>query len=193
MRILRHDMRHYSGMIDSLLEQHEYDEIKKVIQHINMVVDENKVTRYCSNMIANTILCYMMEKANALEIEVHPDISISREIPVDNYEFAMVVANLLDNAFDCVKDFTERKKFVDVKIYCEKDSLLIDTKNEYEGEIVFDSETGLPKSRKGQRNSARLQWCWCGYPPGFSSPPKSHSCRLRTCQYPCRPVEKFHW
>lgn len=157
LKILRHDMRHYSGMIDSLLEQHAYDEIKKVTEHINMVADENKVTRYCSNMIANTMLCYMMEKAYSLEIKVQRDIFIPKEIPVDNYEFAMVVANLLANAFDCVQDFVERRKFVDVKIRCEKDCLLIHMKNEYEKEIVFDAETGLPKSQKGRNHGFGMQ------------------------------------
>lgn len=157
LRILRHDMRHYSGMIDSLLEQHAYDEIKKVTEHISTVVDENKVTRYCSNMIVNTMFCYMMEKANSLAIEVQHDISISKEIPVDNYEFAMVVANLLDNAFNCVKDFAERRKFVDVKIRCEKDYVLIHMKNEYEKEIIFDSETGIPKSQKGTNHGFGMQ------------------------------------
>lgn len=97
LRILRHDMRHYSGMIDSLLEQGAYDEIKKVIEHINTVTDENKVTRYCSNMIANTMLSSIMEKADSLGIEIQRDIIIPKDIPVDSYEFAMVVANLFDD------------------------------------------------------------------------------------------------
>lgn len=157
LRILRHDIRHYSGMIDSLLEQHAYDEIKKVTEHINTVADENKVTRYCSNMIANTMLCWMMEKAHSLAIEVQHDISISEEIPVDSYEFAMVVANLFDNALDCVKDFAERRKVVNVKIHCEEDHLLIHIKNEYEKEIVFDPETGFPKSQKGKNHGFGMQ------------------------------------
>lgn len=157
LRILRHDIRHYSGLIDSLLEQGEYHEIKKVTEHINAVTDGNKVTRYCSNLIANTMLSSMMEKAFSMGIEVQRDIIISKEIPVDSYEFAMVVANLLDNAFNCVKDFSETRKFVDVKIRCEQGHLLIHIKNEYEHEIVFDSETGLPKSRKGKNHGFGLQ------------------------------------
>lgn len=157
LRILRHDMRHYSGMIDSLLEQGAYDEIKKVIEHINTVIDENKVTRYCSNMIANTMLSCIMEKAYSLGIEVRWDIIISKEIPVNSYEFAMVVANLFDNAINCVKDFVERKKLVDVKIRCEKNYLLIHMKNEYEKEIIFDSETGLPQSQKGKNHGFGMQ------------------------------------
>ena len=149
LRILRHDMRHYSSMIDTLLEQGEYDEIKRVTAHINTVADENKIQKYCENLIANTILSRMMEKADAMSVAVRRDIVIAKEIPVNGYEFAVVLGNLGENALDCVKDFKKERKYVDVKIRCEKDSLLIDMKNEYDEEIVFDSYTGLPKSRKG--------------------------------------------
>lgn len=157
LRILRHDIRHYSGLIDSLLDQGEYHEIRKITEHINTVTDENKVTRYCSNLIANTMLSCMMQKADSLAIVVRRDIVISRDIPVDSYELSMVVANLFDNALNCVKNFVERKKFVDVKIRCEEDRLMIHMINEYEKEIIFDSETGLPKSRKGKNHGFGLQ------------------------------------
>lgn len=58
-------------MIDALLDQGAYQEIKKVTEHINTVTDGNKVTRYCSNMIVNTMLSCMMQKASALNVEVH--------------------------------------------------------------------------------------------------------------------------
>jgi len=157
LRILRHDMRHYSGMIDSLLKQGAYGEIKKVIEHINSVINNNKVTKYCSNMVVNTMFSSMMEKARAFGVEVRHDIIICKEIPIDNYELAMIIANLLDNALNCVKDFVNREKSVDVKIRCEKSHLLIDMKNEYEGEILFDSRTGLPKSQKGQNHGLGMQ------------------------------------
>ena len=157
LRILRHDVRHYSGLIDSLLDQGEYEEIRKVVAHINTVADENKVTRYCNNLIANTMLSSILEKARLLGIEVQRDIVIAREIPVDNYEFTMVVANILDNAIYCVKDFVEKRKFIDIKIRCEQGQLLIHIKNAYEKEIVFDSETGLPKSRKGKNHGLGMQ------------------------------------
>lgn len=157
LQILRHDMRHYSGLIDSLLEQGEYQEIRKITEYISSVADGNKVTRYCSNMIANTMLSSMMEKARSLGIEVTRDIIISKEIPIDNYEFTMVVANILENAINCVTEFTEKQKLVDVKIRCEQDHLLIHIKNEYEKEIIFDSETGLPLSRRGKNHGLGMQ------------------------------------
>lgn len=157
LRILRHDMRHYTGMIDSLLDQKAYGEIKKVTAHISSVVDENKVTRYCSNMIVNTMLSCMMEKAYSMSVEVRRDIVVAKELPVDSYEFAMTAANLFDNALNCVKNLTGQKKLVDVKIRCEKEHLLIHMYNAYEEEILFDSETGLPKSRKGENHGYGIQ------------------------------------
>lgn len=157
LQILRHDMRHYSNMIDALLGQQEYDEIKKVTAHINTVADENQIKRYCSNLIANTVIARMMDKAHSLDIEIRRDILIGREIPVNGYEFALVLANLFENAIDCVKDFEKHKKFIEVKIHCEDDHLLIHMKNEYEKEILFDSYTGLPKSRKGGSHGWGMQ------------------------------------
>ena len=46
---------------------------------------------------------------------------------------------------------------MDVKIHCEAGFLLIHMKNEYENEILFDEETGLPKSRKGGNHGFGMQ------------------------------------
>ncbi len=157
LHILRHDMRHYSNMIDAFLEQGEYGEIKRVTAHINTVADENKIKKYCENLIVNTILSHVMEKADSLNVVVRGDIVVAKEIPVNGYEFALVLANLFENAMDCVRDFENERKFVDVRIRCEDDHLLIHMKNEYDTEIVFDSYTGLPKSRKGGNHGWGMQ------------------------------------
>ncbi len=157
LKILRHDMRHFSGMIDSLLEQGEYDEIRKVTKHINDVTDENRVVRYCDNLIVNTVLSNMMEKAEQFDIEVRQELFVPRDIPVNDYEFASVIANLLENALFCVKKFVKGKRYVDVKIDCSTDHLLIHMQNAYEKEIRFDERTGLPQSRAGGEHGLGMQ------------------------------------
>ncbi len=157
LRILRHDIRHYSSMIDSLLEQGAYPEIKKVTEHINSVTEENKSIRYCSNLVVNTMFSSLMEKARSLDIEMQCDISVAEEIPVDSYEFAMVVANLLENAINSVKDLGKHRRLVKAKVHCASDYLLVDIKNEYDGEIIFDAQSGLPKSRKGKNHGLGMQ------------------------------------
>lgn len=157
LKILRHDMRHYSMVINSLLDQKEYDEIRNIAEHINDVVNENKVDRYCENLIVNTILAQISEQAQFFRITLHSDILIPRQIPVNEYEFAMVLANLLENAIYSVKNLELDKRHINAKLHCTSEHLLIDMENEYAGEIHFDSITGLPKSKKGKGHGLGMQ------------------------------------
>lgn len=157
LKILRHDMRHYSGMIDALLEQGEYDEIRKVTKHISDVADENKIRKYCENIIVNTVIMNMTDRAARFDIEVRQDFFVPREIPVDDYEFASVIANLFENALFCAKELEKEKRYVDVKIHCAKDYLFIHMQNMYEQEIKFDEHTGLPLSRSGGEHGLGMQ------------------------------------
>ncbi len=157
LKILRHDMRHFSAMIESFLDQEEYTEIKNITGHINEVVNENKVNQYCENLIVNTILMKMAEQAKSLQITLHLDVLIPRQLPVNEYEFAMVLANLLENAVFSTKNASLSEKSIDAKIHCVKEYLLIDMENECEQEVRFDSVTGLPKSRRGKGHGLGMQ------------------------------------
>lgn len=157
LKILRHDMRHYSMMINSLLDQKEYDEIRNIAGHINEVVDENKVDRYCDNLVINTILLKMAAQAKTFHISLHMDVLVSKQIPVNEYEFALVLANLLENAVFAVKDFTPDRRYVNAKIHCNAEYMLIDMGNECTKKIHFDSLTGLPKSEKGKGHGLGMQ------------------------------------
>lgn len=157
LRILRHDMRHYSMMIDSLLDQEEYEEIRNISGHINEIVEENKVNRYCENLVLNAILLKIAEQAQSFQIALYPDVLVPKQIPVNEYELAMVLANLLENAVFYVKDLALAKRYVNAKIHCTSEYLLIDMENECEKEIPFDSITGLPKSTRGANHGLGMQ------------------------------------
>ncbi len=149
LKILRHDMRHYSGMIDSLLDQEEYDEIRKITMHINDVADENKVVKYCDNLIVNAILSQMIESADACGAKVCLDLDIPRELPVNQYELASVIANLLENALNCVEKLGVDKRYVRGKVHCNREYLLVHMENECEEKIIFNPDSGLPRSQNG--------------------------------------------
>lgn len=157
LKILRHDMRHFSSMISQLLDQQEYDEIRRTLCYIDDVTDENKLIRYCKNLMVNTIISQMMKRADTLHVRVNLDLVAEKELPVSAYEFTAVVANLFENALICVKDFPPEKRSMDVIIHCTMQQLFIQTKNAYEKEIIFDQLTGLPKSDKGENHGLGMQ------------------------------------
>ncbi len=157
LKILRHDMRHYSSMIDALLNQGAYDEIRHVTEHIKAVADENRVVKYCENLMANSILSHMMEKARQCGVTVRLTAIVPWEIPFNDYEFAAVIANLLENAVRCVSAFHEKDKLVEAKIECADGHVLIHIQNEYEEEIQIDAATGLPQSQSGEGHGLGMQ------------------------------------
>ena len=144
-------------MMDSLLEQKKYDEMRKVLGHVNDVAKENRVKRYCGNLVVNAILANMMDRASANGVKVQLDVAVSREIPVSDYEFTLVIANLLENALECVQEHEEESRWIEAKIHCRSDYLLLRTKNEYRGEMQLDSGTGLPESRKRGNHGLGMQ------------------------------------
>lgn len=137
LKILRHDMRHYSMMIDSLLDQKEYAEIKNITGRINEVINENKVIQYCENRIVNTAFITTAEQAQSLQIPMHLDVLIPRQIPVNEYALAVVLANLLENAVFSTKNATPSEKSIDAKIHCTDKYLLIDVENDCDQEILL--------------------------------------------------------
>lgn len=157
LKILHHDIRHYSRIIDSLLKQKKYEEIKSVNEHIGHMADENKVKAYCGNLIVNTILSNMMAKALSLDIKVTLEARVPQKIPVDDYELTLVIANLFENAVQCVKTFEKEKRQMEMKIDCSDSQLFIETKNRYEGDILLDPFTHLPRSKKNGNHGLGMQ------------------------------------
>lgn len=157
LKILRHDMRHYFSLINSLLEQGEYEEIRKLIEHINAISDDNKIRKYCDNLITNSILSHLIERARLSGIAVQAAAAVPKELPFNDYEFAAVIANLLENAIRCAEKFEEKEKRVNLKIDCTDDHVLIHIQNEYEEEILFDEQTGFPRSKAGKGHGLGMQ------------------------------------
>ncbi len=157
LKIMRHDMHHYSGMINSLLDQEEYNEIRKLAEYIKSVADENKVVKYCNNLTVNSILTHMVEKAHALGVTVQLEAAVPKELSFSDYEFAAVVANLLENAISHVSRFERKDKRVQANIHCADGHVLIHMQNEYEQEIMLDGETGLPRRAAGEGHGLGMQ------------------------------------
>lgn len=157
LKIMRHDMHHYSGMINSLLDQEEYGEIRKLAEYIKSVADENKVEKFCNNLTMNSILSHMADKAQSLGVAVQLEAVVPQKLPFSDYEFAAVVANLLENAISYVRRFESKEKRVQGKIHYTDGHVLIHMQNEYEQEIILDQETGLPRRAEGKGYGLGMQ------------------------------------
>ena len=107
--------------------------------------------------MVNTIISKMMKRAESLHIYVNLDLAVEKDLPVNNYEFTAVIANLFENALIAVKNFAPEKRKVNMIVHCSDSQLFIQTQNAFEDEIIFDPRTGLPKSNKGENHGLGMQ------------------------------------
>lgn len=150
LKILRHDMRYYSGMIDALLNQQAYDEIRNVTAHIKVVSDENKIVKYCENLMANSIISHMMERARQYGVSVQLEAAVPRELPFNNYEFAAVIANLIENAVRCVSGLQTEEKCVETKIECDEKHVLIHVQKHMKKKLCLMRRRAFQRVRQGK-------------------------------------------
>ena len=160
LKILRHDIRHYSGMINALLEEKEYEKIRQIASHIHDAADANRVQTFCDNLLLNTLLSKTARKAAGLDIALQIDASVAKELPVNEYELTAVVANLLENALERVRTYENALKTVELQIHCESGHLLLHLQNPCKEPISINPSTGLPKSQRGKNHGLGMQSIW---------------------------------
>lgn len=147
-RIYSHNLRRYLSNVQMLLESGDTEEALRVLgsyeeQHKNTT----SVTHYCDNPIVNAILVYYIQKAEQKGIAVDIDCRLPQNLPLESLEYAMVLANAIENAINaCSKVSEDRERLIHIKTVSSP-QLALEIVNSYAGTVKFD-ESGLPVSNQ---------------------------------------------
>lgn len=157
LRILRHDMRHYTEMVYKMLEQKQYEEAKEILGQVTKVIEDTKIEKYCENIKINSIVSSLMGKIRKCGITVDIDMQVPEELPVDGLELASVVANLLENAFYSVKDRPEEDRNIRLLVRFVDNWLIVEVENKCVEDLSLSPDKKLPISSKGEGHGVGLQ------------------------------------
>lgn len=103
-RAYRHDMRHHLLVLEGLVKQGETKSMIQYIKNLNGQLSdiENKV--YCENTTINAVLSSCIGQASKAKCDVKAKISLPKDIPFDEIDICVIMANALDNAINaCCK------------------------------------------------------------------------------------------
>ncbi len=103
-RAYRHDMRHHLLVLEGLVKQGETKSMAQYIESLNGQLSdiENKV--YCENTTINAVLSSCLGQASEAKCDVKAKISLPKDIPFDEIDICVIMANALDNAINaCCK------------------------------------------------------------------------------------------
>jgi len=140
-RMMRHDRRHFEGLILSLINDGDYDRAKTLLEE-RVSAEPTKGRRWCNNTAVNATMDYYINKAEALDIKVTVEANIPTELKCNELDLAIAMGNLIENAIHACEKIDEASRFIKISAQY-KSQLLLMIENSCNGQVVFD-ENGYP-------------------------------------------------
>lgn len=152
---LRHDMKHHLNELLIMAGKNSGQEIIDYIQNMQMFI-ENKREYSCSgNKEVDSILNYMINKAQKNLHEVEYDISIPKEMPVRLFDLNVIFGNLLENAIFAASNSKDKKLSIYVKY--KKSMLFINVKNSYDDNLRKSGKDYLTTKKEEENHGIGLK------------------------------------
>ena len=147
LRVLRHDLKHVLTTVASLISQNKINEAMQIINEQVETVENNRITKYCKDPVINSVICnykeLCLENKINLKIKIH---NIDGALYIKGSDIGILLSNLFDNAINATKKLKNNRR-IEVKFVNTDGRLVLQFKNNYDGEIEFD-KNDMPTSFK---------------------------------------------
>lgn len=146
IRTERHDLRHRLQAVTELVSRGDRETALEFLDAAQKRLDEQKEIRWCRPPVLDAVFSSYFEQAKNKGIRVEATISLPDELPVDEGELAIVLANVLENAIHANLDLPREQR----EIRCTmvgNPSVMLEISNLCTGNIFFDN-CGLPVAQR---------------------------------------------
>ena len=137
-RRARHDLRHYSTVIRSYIEQDDYPHLKEYLESFLNVLPDDTPMSFCENTVINVLISHFCGIAKDNNIDFKADVSIPASIPVQDVDLTVVVGNLIENAVYACISKPDMPKNIIIKGKVQNNILLFTIDNTYSNAIRKD-------------------------------------------------------
>lgn len=137
MRALRHDMKNQSKVMQLMLKEERYDDLKEYFHSMSDKFNGTYMSEFinCGNQLINSIVNMEILKATSYGIKLVTKINVPDELPFESSDLCRVLVNLLDNAMEAILRTESRDYLVDLKMGKRGDCLYICVQNEIRDDI----------------------------------------------------------
>ena len=142
-RTIRHDMRHYLQMIDTLASEDNTKGIRDYIREIQTGIDDTVVKQYCLNDQVNIVISSYTGKAKEQGIEFNATVNLPESMDAKkSLDLCILLSNALENAVTAAAK--TKNPWVNLRSALVNQHIVIQVENSFLGTIKF--ENGIPKS-----------------------------------------------
>lgn len=129
IRALRHDMKHHLNELAIMAARKENREIADYIESMQGFMTNTKEYLSSGNKEVDSILNYMLSKAEHAGVNTEYKVNLPREIGVQVFDLNVIFGNLLENAILAAEQSEDR--WVSLFVRYEKGMLFMEIKNSY--------------------------------------------------------------
>lgn len=148
--IQNHDRRHRVRTVQGLMEKGDYDAIRSLLNDMEKAPEQPVASHYCDNLPVNGIVSSYVALARQRQVQTYVTLDIPAKLSVNEWELAVVVGNLLENAIDAAGDVENpEQRILWMTAKSVRGQLLLEVLNTFHGSPVFDEDTLLPISSRG--------------------------------------------
>jgi signal transduction histidine kinase len=145
-RIESHDRRHFDNTLMKLLEDNRTEKAMTLLKEKGRRVETGK-RYFCSNATVNAAIAYYAALAHKKGIVLKARLDIPENLPVNELELAIVVANLLENAIQASAQIADMEKRIINFIFVSQPQIVFEIENPCPEEVPLDAE-GYPTTEE---------------------------------------------
>lgn len=130
IRGLRHDIINHIETVNILLKKSKHEEAEKYNIDLKEQFYQTVTADYCENTIVDAILHNKIEYAHSLGIQTEVNMSVPKNINIDDIDLMRIFSNLLDNAIEgCLSDNINVNRFIIANSRIKANYLIIKVEN----------------------------------------------------------------
>lgn len=144
-RSYRHDMRHHMTALAAMLQQGDAESARRYVANLQGQLVQIETETWCRNAAVNGVLSAYLSQARDLGCELEVSVSLPGELPFEEVDLCMVLANALENAIRACGELPEgEQRYIRLSAaLADRNKLTIYLQNPCAEDVKYDSD-GFP-------------------------------------------------
>ena len=147
LAVFRHDIRHYNRLLYSLIKEDKTEAALSFITDCDDNIMQTAIKPYCNSPIINAAVAIYVNKAEKEQIPLAHKIELPAVLHLDENELAVLLCNLLENAFRASYHQPAADRGIKVTAKTDHSHLLFMVANRFQDLVVLGDD-GLPITYK---------------------------------------------
>jgi sensor histidine kinase regulating citrate/malate metabolism len=116
LRKFRHDYQAHMIILNTLIEKQDYTVLKNYLKKMNEYSLLENQKRYTGNLIIDSLLENLLDKAKSKGIEVTITGHLPLELETDSYDLGVVFYNLFKNALESAEKMPVNQRWIEITV-----------------------------------------------------------------------------